>query len=383
MASRLLLIVVFAAAALGKEAPKSIQVDCAKGESINAALSSAAETLVIEFTGVCAEDVVIGRDDVTIRGAAPGAKITGAAGAATPQPAISMRGVDSITLENFAVDDTDRRGVDVRASTNVRLDGIVSSTNVSDGLFLGEGASAFVRNSTFDDNGGDGIGMWSGSVLVLEGTISTSGNNRVGLLASGSSDISVSFFGVQMTSNANANCGYFLQLGATAQWGAANPVSVIASGNANCGAGVIFESMWGGVLTAENSNICVQLNGASFDGGPVPLSITGCNVGIRADIDSHLSLNNATITSNGVGMLLDGPTAQIRNTVVTGNTTTDVRLLFGARATFDGTNDVGVVTCESTVLIRGNVSCPVNAMQSLMRLAEPVAKELEALQMEP
>jgi hypothetical protein len=382
MASRFLLLVVFAAAALAKDAPKSIAVDCAKGESINAALASAAQALIIEFTGVCAEDVVIGRDDVTLRGAVPGAKIAGAAGAPTPQPAIAIRGVDSIALESFAVDDSDRRGIDVRAATNIRLDGIVSSGNAGDGLFLGEGASAFIRHSSFDNNAGDGIGMWQGSLVVLEGTISTSGNARVGLLASGSSDLSVSFFGVQMTSNGNGNCGFFLQFGATAQWGAANPVSVIAGGNTNCGAGVVFESMWAGALTASNSNNCVQLNDASFEGGPAPVSLSGCNSGLRADIDSHVGLTNGTVTGNGVGLHLDGPTAQIRNATITGNTTVDVRLLFGARATFDGTNNVGAVTCDGTVLVRGDVSCPPSAVVSSAWYREAVVEELKALPMD-
>lgn len=51
----------------------TVRVDCAKGDSINAALSSdlKAQTLTVEITGMCRENVVVTRDRVTLRGTDP------------------------------------------------------------------------------------------------------------------------------------------------------------------------------------------------------------------------------------------------------------------------------------------------------------------------
>src|SRR6185369_3699304 len=220
-----MLSVLVAAGVQAKDAPKSIHVDCAKGESLNAALADGAAALMVEFSGVCAEDVVIGRGNVTLRGIAAGAKIAGAPSPAMAGPAIAIRGVTNVTLKDFAVQDDARRGVDVRFATAITLDGIVSDGNFSDGLLVSQGSSAFIRNSSFDDNGGDGIGVWQNSSATFEGTITLNGNNRVGLLLSSSSEGSVSFFGGQVTANDNTVCGVSLQLGSATLFAAANSVA--------------------------------------------------------------------------------------------------------------------------------------------------------------
>lgn len=352
MAIRLFVCCVLAAVATAKDAPKSVRVDCAKGESVSAALDSTAAALVVEFTGVCAEDLVIERDDVTLRGAAPGAALG----------SIAMRGVDSIRFENFAVANADGRGLDIRACTNIQLDGIVANGNGSDGLLAAEGASVRIRNSSFNDNGGDGIGLWQDSSLTLEGTIATSGNGRMGILVS-HSDLSLAFAGAHGTSNDNVRCGYFVQLAGTVQWGAAGPHSATANGNGDCGVRAVAGGLWTGALIAADNPIGVDVVTGSFGSSP-PTTISGGNIGVRADHHSHLTLDGATIGGSNTGVRVDGASATFRNTNITGNAVRDVHLLFGARAAFNGANTVGVVNCESSVLVRGNVSCPAMAMQS-------------------
>ena len=51
----------------------------------------------------------------------------------------------------------------------------------------------------------------------------------------------------------------------------------------------------------------------------------------------------------------DGSTT-VNSSTITGNTT-DVSLLFGARATLNG-NDIGVIICDGTALSRGDTVCP-------------------------
>src|SRR6478672_519826 len=44
--------------------PHKTRVDCGRGQSLNQALTSHEQVLVVEFTGTCTGDVVVGRSDV-------------------------------------------------------------------------------------------------------------------------------------------------------------------------------------------------------------------------------------------------------------------------------------------------------------------------------
>lgn len=368
--------VLVAAGVQAKDTPKSIQVDCGKGESLNAALADGAATLVVEFSGVCAEDVVIGRGNVTLRGIAAGAKIAGAPSPAVAGPAIAIRGVTNVTLKDFAVQDDARRGVDVRFATAITLDGIVSDGNFSDGLLVSQGSSAFIRNSSFDDNGGDGIGVWQNSSATFEGTITLNGNNRVGLLLSGSSEGSVSFFGGQVTANDNTVCGVSLQLGSATLFAAANPTTVSASGNGDCGASLFEESSWAGPLTVQNSPVGVDVTASTFESNA--LSVSGCNIGLFAHLSAFITLRAPSVSGNQFGLRFDGATTQINNAVLTGNAVTDVRLQFGTRASFNASSSAGTVSCDGTVLVRGPVVCPAAALSQSPQTAQLKQPEWKA-----
>ena len=54
---------------------------------------------------------------------------------------------------------------------------------------------------------------------------------------------------------------------------------------------------------------------------------------------------------------LCGSSATFHDVTIQGNTP-DVNLLFGSRVDFEGTNSVGIVVCDDTVLVEGDVSCP-------------------------
>ena len=52
------------------KATKTVKVDCFKGKSINAALNANknVDELTIEIDGICYENVIVDRDNVTLRG---------------------------------------------------------------------------------------------------------------------------------------------------------------------------------------------------------------------------------------------------------------------------------------------------------------------------
>jgi hypothetical protein len=358
-----------AAGAYSKESPKSINVDCGKGQSFNAALTDSAATLVVEFSGVCAEDVLITRSNVTVRGTEVGATIAGASPPAPAGPAVAVRNATAVLLKDFAVQDAAGRGIDVRAASAVTIDGIVSNGSLSDGLFVGQGSAVFIRNSNFDNNGGDGIGVWQNSTVTFEGTITLNGNHRAGLLLSGTSEGSVTFFGGHVSANDNSVCGFVLQLGAAAQLAAATATTVSASNNGDCGLSMSGETSWAGPLTVQNSPVGVDVSGATFESGA--LTVSGCEIGLFAHLSSFISLRAPSVTTNQFGLRFDGATTQINNAVITGNTVTDVRLQFGTRASFNSASTVGTMSCDGTELVRGPVTCPAATVFSGTKAAAP------------
>jgi len=61
--------------------------------------------------------------------------------------------------------------------------------------------------------------------------------------------------------------------------------------------------------------------------------------------------------ANPVGLLVDnGSIATVRNSMIDGNDE-DVILSFGSRGDFEG-NGIGSLSCDKTVLIRGDERCP-------------------------
>lgn len=70
---------------------KVVEVDCSKGQSINAELEkNTGSDLIIQIKGICIEDVVVRRDRVTLRGTDPS---TDGISAATSDPAVDEFGI--------------------------------------------------------------------------------------------------------------------------------------------------------------------------------------------------------------------------------------------------------------------------------------------------
>lgn len=84
--------------------PATVSVDCAKGESINKALTknSSAQSLTVEIEGLCHENVVVTRDRVTLRGSDPVTDgIAAVENTEIIDAAVWVRGAQLVTLENL------------------------------------------------------------------------------------------------------------------------------------------------------------------------------------------------------------------------------------------------------------------------------------------
>jgi hypothetical protein len=301
----------------GTTPPKTIKVDCRKGQSIQAALADVAPQLVVEITGVCAQYVTITRDNVTLRGVG-GAIIDGSSLPTQTKVGITAVGASNVAIENLTVQGM-TRGIYMDKGAGATLTNVVLQDNRT-GLIVFGSSSASLVDCTAQRNSYIGFSAWASSSLdVSSGTVVAS-NNLHGFVLSGSSITT----GTQarIEANNNGGDGIFLQLAASA------------------------------LLMA----------------GPVVTNGNG-GAGIELYANSSMAVGSLQSTGNYSGVLADGSWIGL-NGAITGNEGVDVGLSFGARAEFNSPISVGTVTCEPSVLTRGDVSCPepTAAASSLMQV---------------
>jgi hypothetical protein len=167
---------LFVLAAAAASAQTTVRVNCHRGRSINAALAKHknAVSLVIEVRGMCTENVVIDRGNVTLLGgdpdedgvqAPPGTEIAVLVRHAGPNPGVA--------LQNLRFTGGSEDGLRVSHSssrvTNCRGEGNAAGMNV---LF----GSSSIEDSTFSSNSTHGLGVFGGSLVAcLRCTIADNG----------------------------------------------------------------------------------------------------------------------------------------------------------------------------------------------------------------
>lgn len=144
-----------AAPAHAQPRPKTVTVDCAAGGSINAALRRTAPVLVVEIRGVCVEDVVITRDNVTLRGADPAVDGIRAISGAAGNPTVAVEApAHTVSLENLTIGEGND-GVRVRNARDVFVKGCRLEKNTAWGAAVWFGAASFSdTTATLNHTGG-------------------------------------------------------------------------------------------------------------------------------------------------------------------------------------------------------------------------------------
>ena len=182
----------------------TVNVDCAAGASINAAIAAApvTEALVVEVRGICVENVVIERSDVTLRGLDPAADGVRAVAATLGNRAVHVRkGARSVVLQNLRLGDsfvgltaTEDSGVTVsngRLSDNgawgaeagdeshvTFIDTTISGNNLG-GLWIGGEGSIRCERCTIANNL-DPAGSWTYNVSLQGGSASLTDSSVAG-----------------------------------------------------------------------------------------------------------------------------------------------------------------------------------------------------------
>lgn len=145
---------------------KQVVVDCAKGESVQAAIDKGSPPLVVEVRGVCHENVSLRGKEVTLRGIDPATD--GIQGVETTPPALAALTVfyvDGAAIENLSISGGPAIGVATWFShvtmTNVRVVG-----NGATGVHVSSSSLLAASASTVSQNGGHGINVQRGGTLA-------------------------------------------------------------------------------------------------------------------------------------------------------------------------------------------------------------------------
>lgn len=329
----------------------TVSVDCDAGDTIADALAQRADELTVEITGSCVENVTIRRDRTTLVGVDPDAEIVGSPAPPVPGSFVSgvvaVTGASRLTLADLTIRDG-RRGVSLHEGAAARLERLTVRDNVREGVLLLGKSQAWVEDCSIVDNGAFGIAAWESSsvTLAFDATTVVSRNGAVGALVSGSSDLTG-----RLTSVLEADENQF---GLVAQLnGSVQNVTLTARGNEFGVAALVGGVISTGAEIRDSSLVGVYAS----DGGQVDIGGTvedGGIWGVLGEYDATVAFRG-TVSGNPIGMTLDGTEAFIADATVTD----PVELSFGTRVAFAGGNSfTGGVSCDGTVLVRGDVSCP-------------------------
>jgi hypothetical protein len=303
---------------------RTVEVDCTKGKTIAKALERGNEDkpLVVVVQGICSENVVVDRDDVTLRGDGGGSGVTGLD---PTKDTIVIDGARRVVIQDLTVS-AGRNGVTFFLASSGTVDNCTVQDNAGHGIRV-EGGSATVMNSTISGNADVGI-------ILTDG-----GNGRIGIN-------NLNQYAGNTISNNGAH-GIHITYGASALIG-----GNMITGNGTTANHPLFDrsgislfsataSIVGGNTITGNAGAGVSARSSSLrigDGSlnlPTANAISGNGVatsegGVDAFIGTALDIRNATITGNtGNGVSGSGSSVRIRESTISGNAGAGVLAFLG------------------------------------------------------
>ena len=355
-----------------------ITVDCNKGKTIKDALKHADPGDTIRVTGVCHERITIKTSGLTLDGQGS-AVIDGGGGSPIEfSGVITIDGVQGVKLVGLTVQNGPGEGILGRRGAAFLVEKTVVQNNPnSSGIVVADHSAAELTDVTLQQNGG-GLDVFTSSSAVLRGTI-TATQNGAGITINGLAVVEIR--GANVNASDNVGVGVVVGSGQLAIFGFAASAGSTLNASGNGFAGIIvngsqFSVYPAATVTASNNGEVGLLlaNGGFVTVVPLPGGakfvianngvgiINGAGIKVEGGTGVLFQGGQLTVTGNPVGLLADGagPVTIISESAtpssISGNTL-DVDLRFGTRATFESVT-IGSITCESTVLIRGTITCP-------------------------
>lgn len=309
----------------------AIGVDCDAGDTIRKALKDKRTDLVIFFLGTCEEDVVINRNNVTLRGVLDNATIQGG---------INVTAANGVFLRDFTVRDSAANGIAVVSNSSANINNVTIDSSAASGIVVAGGSQLFLSGRLVSSNNAQGgIIITNSSNLTGSGAVLELTDNFLGLVIQLAS--SATLLGGSITATGNVDSGILLASGATLFEG----FITITSTENGTGGSVTDNSSWT-TVGAGVANRTFSENATD-----------GLRVANGSVMDFRGS--STTLEENGAtGLFLEDASGFFDNVTANENPDDDVVITFGSRTTFGGDNDVGVVFCDGTELNRGNVPCP-------------------------
>jgi hypothetical protein len=316
------------------------------------ALEKPSERLIVEFSGVCNELVVLNRNGVTLRGVGEQPTIEGA---------ISIPGAIQIRLEDLKVINSPGSGIEALEGAAVTLRNILVDTTGDRGINI-RNSNAELADIRVERAGNVGI-VVRGSDVLIQGTLVANDNPRAGLSVTESSSAFIRNADLELKGN---DLGLIVQLASSVAF-----VDGSLRANENVLAGLFISSF--GAFSYERIQLEANDNGflgfwlnqfgslASFSSTAPPTLLSGNGLaGALVEKRSFLELNANTLISENLfgGLLVSESSIQLTEVTLQDNAVLDISMRFGAQATFFGGNVVGTpIDCDATVLTRGPLGC--------------------------
>jgi hypothetical protein len=156
--------------------PQTFTVDCAKGQTISAALDNgdARKPMVLIVKGTCNENITIVRDDVSLKGDA-GATIN----ASSASNAISVNGAHRILIDRLSVRGGNPRGISLVGGSNIDITNSDVQSAANHGINVQGTQAVNIINSSVQYSGRSGIGITQGSVVISNSQVSSNSGDGV------------------------------------------------------------------------------------------------------------------------------------------------------------------------------------------------------------
>lgn len=339
-----------------------VPVDCSAGDDLAGAVSVATPDTVLMLTGTCEGPVTITQDRVTLDGQGDAvirvpedasgpvvhvdgvrdARLTGLTVEGGQHGVLAER-MATVELRDVTSRDNASHGVEV-INAFVDADGLHAHDNGRVGINVNRTAEARLRNAVLENNGISGIISFNGAIVRLEERNVIRGNGAQGFTLGMNGMLFT--IGAELIVEENGAEGILLLQSGDAQFLGGD---VQVRGNGSAGISADF----GSTLALGMDAFQVPGSVVSEDNGGAGLLVD------RGAIVAVAAIMPVTASGNaGPGLHVnDGGQATVAESTFTGNDGGGIEVTFGGRLTVDGGEHDGV-TCEGTVHVRGDVSCP-------------------------
>ncbi len=375
----------------------TINVNCARGESLAAAVGFVLPNTVINVRGTCAGPITITTPGLSLH-AVGTAGINGGG-----KDAVTISGAHGIVLSGLAISGGANGLVATNGAQVTLLSDSVSGSALS-GIVDEINSSVTVNGGSSMGNGVHGVDVEATSALVVAGAYTISGNGVFGINVNNGSSltltgatlaVSANTLGIQMGTNAAGFLDGISSLNASSNFSDGITVvsgshvvdfggTITTNGNAihgislnskgaldlDAGSQVTSTGNGGDGVHLEQSSVMTIFNNPQFSQVHVATLLTVANnagggavllTGSRILVDNFAELASTGNTGSGVTLddssaLSCGQTIPVSSTVssvVTGNGSPNIGLTFGSHLTYIGNDTFSSVTCDATSLVRG------------------------------